>query len=90
MEPIKLADGTEWVPLEPKEKEALELELKAVLDKYNALYLPVVRKIETIQEIKHVASLFLLKKKVQENGVPTPYINNGESNGTTEETPKTD
>jgi len=75
MEPIKLLDGTEWIPLEPTEKEALEAELKTVLDKYNAMYMPVVRKIETIQEIRHTASLFLLKKKEQGLESTNPEVN---------------
>lgn len=80
-QPIKLLDGTELVPLEDKDKEALELELKAVLDKYNAVYLPVIKKSETIAEVKQTAVLFLLKKVI-----PSPY--NGESNDT-KETPET-
>lgn len=91
MEKIKLTDGTELEPLSKEDKEALELELKTVLDKYNAMYLPVIRKIETLQEIKQTASLFLLRKK--EQGIPStnkevnPLLN-GENNGKTEETPE--
>jgi len=84
MQPIKLLDGTELVPLEQAEKEALEAEIKVVLDKYSASYLPAIRKEETLSETKQTAVLFLLKKKPKE--VESPYIENGESN---EETPET-
>lgn len=78
MQPILLADGTELVPLEPKEKEALELEIKAVLDKYGASYLPVIKEERSITQVTQKAGLLLLKKK--EEGVVTPYIENGDNN----------
>jgi len=82
---IKLTDGTELTTLEPVEKEALEKEIAAVLDKYNAKYLPVIKKVETLQEITQTAGLFLLKIK----GIPTPFVANGDNNGKTEEAPET-
>ena len=91
LEPIKLQDGTELVPLENSEKEALEAEIKVVLDKYNAMYLPAIKKEESITHTTQRATLFLLKKKQQ--GVPSnnkevnPLLN-GESDDTKEETPE--
>lgn len=87
-ESIKLADGTELVPLEQKEKEALEAEIKTVLDKYGALYLPAIKKEETLSQVSQTAVLFLLKKKASEE-ITSPYVDNGESTDTTEETPET-
>ena len=86
IEPIKLTDGTELIPLEQTEKDALELEIKAVLDKYNASYLPSIKEEKTLTSHSITAVLFLLKKK--DKGIISPYNENGENNGTTEETPK--
>lgn len=92
MDKIKLADGTELVPLELKEKEALEAEIKAVLDKYNASYLPAIKEEKTLSAHTRTAVLFLLKKK--EKGIEStnpevnPLLENGESN-TNKETPET-
>jgi hypothetical protein len=85
MNNILLADGTELVPLEPKEKEALELEIKAVLEKYGASYLPIIKEERSITQITQKAGLLLLKKK--EEGVPSPFIENGDN--TNKETPET-
>ena len=88
---IKLSDGTEPIPLEKEEKEKLEAELLEVLNKYNAAYLPVIQKEESITNITQKAALFLLKKKAVEAEVVSPYTENGESTDTpTEETPKAD
>lgn len=94
MQPIKLQDGTELVPLEQEEKEQLELEIKIVLDKYNALYVPSIREDNTLTSITKTAVILLFKKKPSEilsnNPEVNPLINqNGESNNTTEETPET-
>lgn len=81
MEEIKLTDGTMLVPLEATEKEALELEIKAVLDKYDAMYLPAIKEVKTLTQISQTASLFLLKKKAPtKEEVESPYIENGEEN----------
>lgn len=85
MEEIKLTDGTTLVPLEATEKEALELEIKAVLDKYNAMYLPAIKEVKTLTQISQTASLFLLKKKAPTEEVESPYIENGEDNKETPE-----
>ncbi len=77
METIKLIDGTELIPLDEQEKEALELEIKTVLDKYNAMYLPAIKEHKTLTSISQTATLFLLKKKSK--GVESPYIENGET-----------
>ncbi len=79
---IKLSDGTELIPLDKEEKDALEKDIKVVLDKYNAMYLPVIKKEESLSQITQTAALFLLKKK--EIGIPStnpevnPIIKNGE------------
>lgn len=86
-ETITLTDGTELIPLEEKEKEALEAELKVVLEKYNAIYLPTIRKEDTLSRISQTAVLFLLKRKPKEEGVKSPYKENGDD--TTKETPAT-
>lgn len=86
MHPILLADGTELVPLEPKDKEALEAEIKAVLDKYGASYLPIIKEERSITQFVQKAGLLLIKKK--EQGTPTPYLDNGEPDNT-KETPET-
>jgi len=78
MQPIKLSDGSELVPLEQADKEALEAELKVVLDKYNAAYLPALKEEETITSKTTTAALFLLKK------VPA------QPHGETTETPQAD
>lgn len=83
MEPLKLNDGSEWIPMEPKEKESLEAEIKVILDKYDAMYLPVIKKAETLQETKQTAALFILKKK--DTSIETPYKEHGESTDTTED-----
>jgi len=83
IQPIKLLNGTELIPLEEKEKEALELELKTVLDKYNASYLPAIKEEKSLTKISQTAVLFLLKKKE----IVSPY-KNGDNNGKTEETPE--
>jgi len=85
IEPIKLLDGTELIPLEAEEKEKLEAELGAILDKYNASYLPAIREEKTLSKISQVAVLFLLKKKAPEGEIQSPY-QNGEEPNTTEET----
>ena len=83
IQPIKLLNGTELIPLEEKEKEALELELKTVLDKYNASYLPAIKEEKSLTKISQTAVLFLLKKKE----IVSPY-KNGDNNRKTEETPE--
>lgn len=83
METIKLIDGTELLPFEKEEKEKLEAELIEVLGRYNATYLPVIKEEKTLTKISQVASLFLLKKK--DKSIPSPFIENGESNNKTEE-----
>jgi hypothetical protein len=83
-EPIKLVDGTELVALEPEEKQKLEEEIKAVLDKYKALYLPVIKEENSITTLTKTAGLLLLKRK--EAPVQSPY---NKEDGT-EETPKVD
>lgn len=85
MEPIKLQDGTELIALEPAEKEALEAELKVVLDKYNAMYLPVLREEESLTHKMQKAALLILKKN---DSIKSPFTD-GEP-GTTEEAPKAD
>lgn len=85
IEPIKLLDGTELIPLEAEEKEKLEAELGAILDKYNASYLPAIREEKTLSKISQVAVLFLLKKKAPEGEIQSSY-QNGEEPNTTEET----
>lgn len=87
LEPIKLLDGTELIPLEAEEKEKLEAELGAILDKYNASYLPAIREEKTLSKISQVAVLFLLKKKAKED-IKSPY-NNGDETNTTEEASET-
>lgn len=82
---IKLADGTELIPLEKEEKAKLEEEINAVLKKYNAAYLPVIKEEKSITNISQSAALFLLKKK--EKSIPSPFIENGESINKTEEKP---
>jgi hypothetical protein len=82
---IMLQDGTELIPLEKAEKYKLELELSEVLKKYNATYLPVIKKDTSITHETIKATLFLLKIKDKE--IKSPYIENGESN-TTKETPE--
>lgn len=88
METIKLADGTELVPLTDSEKEAFEADIKVVLDKYDAMYLPVIKEEKSLTQNSQTATLFILKRKV--SSVPSPFIDHGESNDTTEETPKAD
>lgn len=92
MESIKLADGTELVPLEATEKENLETELKTILDKYEAMYLPAIKEEKTLSKTSQTAVLFLLKKKSSgiksTNPEVNPLIENGESNNTTEEAPE--
>ena len=83
IEPIKLTDGTELVPFDKETKAKLEEELGAILTKYSAIYLPVIKEEKTLTSNSQVATLFLLKK----TSVPTPY--NGESTETTKETPET-
>jgi len=88
IEPIKLTDGTELVPLEPADKEALEAEIKVALDKYDAMYLPAINEEKSLTSITQKAILFLLKKKPAEAEVVSPYVEpNGES---TEDAPKAD
>lgn len=82
---IKLVDGTELIPLGEEEKASLEAELSAVLTKYNAIYLPVIKEEKTLTKISQIATLFLLKRK--EQGVKSPYKENGESNNK-KETPE--
>ena len=48
-----------------KEKEELEAEIKIVLDKYQAMYLPIIKEENTLSKKTQTASLFLLKKKEQ-------------------------
>lgn len=83
---IKLVDGTELIPLGEQEKIELEAELSVVLTKYNAIYLPVIKEEKTLTNISQIATLFLLKRK--EQGVESPYKENGESDSKTEETSK--
>ena len=89
-ETIKLVDGTELIPLEQKEKEAIETEINEVLKKYNATYLPVIKKESSITHETTKASLFLFKIKDKE--IISPYNENGDNNGKTEESksPKID
>ena len=54
-ESIKLSDGTELIPLEAEEKEALEAEIKTALDKYGALYLTDIKRFPC--KIKDTVSL---------------------------------
>lgn len=87
MEPIKLADGTELIALEPEKKEELEAKLKVILDEYEAMYLPVLKEEKSLTHTTQKATLFLLKR----SGIRSPFIEeNGESTNTTEETPKAD
>lgn len=72
MDKIFLSDGTELVPLELEEKEKLESEIKVILDKYNATYLPVISEEKSITRVSQVAKLFLMKiKKVDEKETDT-------------------
>jgi len=91
---IKLTDGTELVPLEQEEKENLELEIKTVLDKYNAIYLPVINEQKTLTNHSLSAKLFLFKRKeigiLSTNEEVNPILKNGDNNNTTEETPTSD
>lgn len=66
IEPITLTDGTKLVPLDDKEKESLEAEIKTILDKYGAMYLPAIRNEDSLTSNTQRAVLFLLKKVEQE------------------------
>lgn len=93
MQPIILSDGTELIPLEPKDKEALELEIKAILDKYNASYLPIIKEEKSITGISTKAGLLLLRKREHiesTNPEVNPLIdeNNGENKEEKSETPE--
>jgi hypothetical protein len=77
----KLADGTELVVLEKEEKEKLEEEILAVLNKYNAVYLPVIKETKTLTSNTQEAVLYLLKKNTP---IESPYKEDG-TNETKEE-----
>lgn len=88
---IKLTDGSELVSFEKEEKEKLEAEILIVLDKYSAVYMPVIQEEKSLTQITQRATLFLLKKK----GIPStdaevnPLID-AEPEPKTEEAPKVD
>ena len=84
IEPIKLTDCTELLPFDAETKAQLEQELGAVLTKYSAIYLPVIKESKTLTGNSQEATLWLLKK----SAVVSPY--NGESTDTTKETPETE
>ena len=91
MDTIKLTDGTELEPLKEEVKVKLEKEIAEVLNKYNAMYLPVIREDKTLTNISQTAVLYLLKKKVKEEDkgeVVSPIQTNEKGNNTNKETPK--
>lgn len=87
MEPIKLTDGTELLPLEPEEKTKLEAEIREILEKYGATYLPIIKEEHTLSSQIQTATLLLMKIQKE---IKSPFIENGGENNKTEETPKID
>lgn len=58
---IKLPDGTELVAFDKETMAKLETEINEVLSKYEATYLPVIKKFEALSEHRMEAALYLLK-----------------------------
>lgn len=61
-EVIQLADGSTLIAMDPKEKELCEKEVEAVMLKYQATFLPILIKKESIASTMTTASIALYKK----------------------------